>query len=91
MSWDPSDKKKPPAQVDMNEIKRAARQLRQQQGWDPDKFVTEDPKERLRQLNQEHANQAIYDKSCPDCEALRQETRDETALCQTHLAEAMGF
>ena len=91
MSWDASDKKKPPAQLDMNEVKRAAARLRQQRGWDPNTFATEDPKERLRQLNQEHANEAIYQKVCPDCAALREESGDETALCQEHLAEAMGF
>ena len=88
---DPSTQREIASGVDMNDIKRKAQQLRQQRGWDPAKFASEDPRERLRQLNQEHANEAIYQQVCPACAAIREESGDDTALCQEHLAEAMGF
>ncbi len=95
MSSDDSYKRVPPKSLDMNAIKQEARKLKQKKGWNPDHFVTEDPLEKLRQLNQEVANKALYDdaqkESCPDCLEVRQKSQDDTALCEKHLAEAMGF
>ena len=51
MSSDDSYKRVPPKSLDMNAIKQEARKLKQKKGWNPDHFVTEDPLEKLRQLN----------------------------------------
>ncbi len=83
--------KKVPSQVDMSEIKRAARLLKQKQGWDPDTFVSEDPRDAMRRLNQAQKNEEVYQKQCDACLQAQQQAGDDTALCPEHLAEAMGF
>ena len=61
--------------------------------WDPSGFVAKSPIERLQELAAQEAGQAAYSENmeCAECVAERQKTGDETALCQKHLAEAMGF
>ena len=49
--------------------------------------------EALQRLDQELANERVYGESgaCQACVEAREESGDETALCQEHFAEAMGF
>lgn len=78
------------------EKKRAARDgaaaLRAKPGWDPRAQRSERPEERLRQLGQEARGEAAYARAgaCEACAAARRALGDETALCDKHLAEAMG-
>ena len=69
------------------------RLLKQRQGWDPERMTRETPLERLQQLDQELRDQEVYaaTDACPACADARAASRDDTALCQAHLAEAMGF
>ena len=93
MSEDPKRKRKLPKGLDQKTVDAEVRRLKQKQGWNPASFVTPDALEKMRGLNQQVANAALYDESavCQACATLRQDTGDETALCAVHLAEAMGF
>lgn len=73
------------------EVQRAARLLRSRQGWDPTKRASEAPADALRRLDQEARNEDIYATECEACRQARDEASDPTALCEAHLAEAMGF
>lgn len=87
--------RKPPAQLDMQQVREQARLLRRRQGWDPKTRTSEDPREAMRRLNQARKNDEIYAQQeqscCEACAQARADSDDETALCPTHLAEAMGF
>lgn len=75
------------------QAKEGAEALRQKPGWDPKAYSPKNPEEALRQLGQESRNEAAYASAavCTECARLRQELQDETALCETHLAAAMGL
>jgi hypothetical protein len=76
-------------------IKQGVEKLRSKAGWDPTSFKSKSSQEQLCELNQEQRTESIYDEEseskCSDCTRCRQETGDPTALCETHLTEAMGF
>ena len=74
-------------------VQDGLRALRNKPGWDVQNFQGADPMERLHQLDQEVRSQKTYERSteCAACADLRQQTQDETALCDEHLAAAMGF
>ena len=76
-----------------SELDAEVRKLRTKKGWDPTKLTREEPLEALQRLDQEYASQEAYDGSseCPDCVALRESSGDPSALCDVHLARAMGF
>jgi len=81
-----------------NEKRKAAREAahrlrKSNPDWDPTKFEARDPIDKLRELDAEHRSQKTYQGSanCDACRVERQKTGDETALCDEHLAEAMGF
>jgi hypothetical protein len=82
---------KPPAHLDMSQVREQARLLKKRRGWNPEAMVSEDPRDAMRRLNQAQKNEAIYEEECVECATLRTQTQDETSLCQAHLAEAMGF
>ncbi|MCK6510350.1 hypothetical protein L6R29_10325 [Myxococcota bacterium] len=67
--------------------------LKQKAGWDPAKHVRADAHEQLRGLDQEIKNQKVYAQadSCPACLLAQQESNDPSALCDTHLQQALGF
>jgi hypothetical protein len=75
------------------EVAAEVRRLKQKQGWDPARFVTETPQERLQQLDQELKDVQVYAEAsgCAACDAARASSADPTALCAKHLADAMGF
>ena len=70
-----------------------AAQLRKRPGWDPTKYDRQDPQEALRDLGQQQRSESAYEpqERCADCETLRQETGDETGLCEKHLGAALGM
>ena len=87
-------KRDKPASIDRETIKQQARLLRQKKGWNPHTFATEQPLETMQRLNQEQANRSLYEQAdavCEACESERVRSDDDTALCERHLAEAMGF
>lgn len=89
----PRAPRKPPAGHDADALRAELRRLRQKPGWDPAKHVTEAPLEQLMRLEQEARDALVYDAAttCAACTTARTTTADPTALCDAHLAEAMGF
>lgn len=73
--------------------REGAARLKRKPGWDPSKVVRASAEERLRALDQDTKNQHAYQGAevCGACDAARAESGDETALCDEHLREAMGF
>lgn len=74
-------------------IKEGVERLKKMPGWDPARRVRQSPEAQLRALDQESRNESLYGEApaCSDCVAARAATGDETALCDAHLREAMGF
>ena len=74
-------------------IRHGAQQLRKKAGWDPTDFDRDDPLERLRDLTQQERTESSFSAAagCKACQAEVDASGREDALCQTHLAEAMGF
>lgn len=74
-------------------VEEGVRELRNKPGWDPASFVSPDIKEKLLVLDQQSAGERAYSQgeSCAECLAVREKKNDDTALCERHLAEAMGF
>lgn len=72
------------------DAREGARRLRNDPAW---QALQRDPQERLRELDQRERDARVYADAtgCEQCDALRAESGDETALCPDHLAEAMGF
>ena len=72
------------------ESRAAAHKLRSDVSWHVAKT---DPMEKLRELDQAARGERVYDEAaeCQACVQARVLSEDETALCDTHLAEAMGF
>lgn len=70
--------------------REGARKLRNDPAW---AAVAKDPAQKLRELDQELRGARVYGESdeCPACVKAREAAGDETALCDEHLAEAMGF
>ena len=88
------NERKKPKKPNQDELNRQVRKLMNKPGWDPKRHVSEQPLEALRRLDQEARNEEIFEAQstqCEQCLALRAEQGDETALCQEHLAQAMGF
>ncbi len=81
--------KKPPKSSLPSEVQR----LKQKAGWDPAKHVRPDAIEQLRGLDQEIKNQKTYTQAadCEDCKQAQKESDDPSALCDTHLQQALGF
>lgn len=61
--------------------------------FDPRAMPRTSPAERARELAQEARTGETYAEAtaCPDCALAREDTRDPTALCERHMAEAMGL
>ena len=72
------------------ETRAAANKLKQDGAWTHQPV---DPMEKLMALDQEARNEEVFTESqeCEACARLRRKTDDESALCEVHLAEAMGF
>lgn len=69
------------------------RRLRNTPGWDPTAHTRPSPEDQLRTLGDESRRDRVYDGTaeCAECASERKTTGDETALCETHLMEAMGL
>lgn len=67
--------------------------LKRKTGWDPANHHKSSPEERLRELDQDSQNKAVYDssKACEACREARESSGDVSALCDAHLSEALGF
>ena len=76
-----------------DDVRRAAHNLRRKAGWGTDDFQAKSPMEKLQELDAQARGDDAYEQAqaCTDCVKARTETGDETALCEKHLAEAMGF
>ena len=74
-------------------ISKGVRALRAQPGWDPTSHRSSDPEEKLQSLAASGAqNRAYADASdCSMCQAEQQRMKDDTALCEVHLLEALGL
>lgn len=76
-------------------VQEGVRALKNKPGWDVANFVPASARaqERLMELDQQSRDAKVFDEAqrCEGCESLRESTKDATALCETHLAEAMGF
>ena len=74
-------------------IQRGVAELKGKPGWDPAKRERESPEDALEALAVEAGSQRAYEASvaCEACAARQQEFDDSSALCETHLAEAMGL
>ena len=73
------------------EARAMAHKLRSDVSWTAP--VSNDPMEKLMALDQQARDQRVYGESeeCQACLTARAEADDDTALCETHLAEVMGF
>ena len=73
--------------------REGAQKLARMPGWDPQNFKSADPIEKLRELETAERGDAAYAQAdvCAACEEARKDSGDETALCEKHLADAMGF
>ena len=74
-------------------IREGVKALRRKAGWDPSALKKKSPLEQLRDLEQSENTADSYRNAavCAACEAERQTTGDDTALCPKHLSEAMGL
>ncbi len=70
------------------------RRLQQKPGWNPAAGSDRpDAATQLRDLGDATRRERTYDGAadCADCGKERAATGDETALCEAHLADAMGL
>lgn len=74
-------------------IREGVKALRRKAGWDPRALQKASPADQLRELEQSESTRGSYRKAaaCEACQAARQKTGDDTALCPEHFAEAMGL
>lgn len=73
------------------DARAAAHKLRSDISWTSP--VGNDPMEKLQALDQQARGDRVYGEAdeCQACLQARAENDDDTALCETHLADAMGF
>lgn len=74
-------------------VQEGLRELKGKPGWDVSAFTQRDVQVDLRDFEQQLRGNQVYVEAggCDDCNVLRKKTKDDTALCDEHLAEAMGF
>lgn len=74
-------------------VQEGLRQLKNKPGWDVEAFASRNIQDDLRDFDQQLRGNQVYQESglCQDCVQVRNQSDDETALCDKHLAEAMGF
>ena len=67
--------------------------LKAKPGWDPTKLERESPEQALERLALETGTTKAYAESsvCEACTARQAELGDDSALCEAHLAKAMGL
>jgi hypothetical protein len=74
-------------------VQEGLKGLKNKPGWDVEAFRSAPPEENLRDFDQQLRGNRVFSQSddCEDCLQLRQKSGDATALCDDHLAAAMGF
>jgi|GEM_PF-811601 len=74
-------------------VEAGLRELKNKPGWDIEAFRSASPEDALRELEQTFRGNRAFSQSaeCEDCLKIRTQSGDDTALCETHLAAAMGF
>ncbi|AWV88578.1 hypothetical protein [Bradymonas sediminis] len=74
-------------------VEAGLRELKNKPGWDIEAFRSRSPQEALRDFEQDFRGNRVFAKSeqCGDCLEVREQLGDDTALCDVHLAAAMGF
>jgi len=77
------------------EIKKGLKALKRQGNWDVRRDLDgmETAEERLEKATAELRNDKAYEnaKGCIECDAIKKELNDVTALCEIHLEEAFGL
>ncbi len=70
--------------------REAAHKLRRDPAW---QALKTSPMEKLEELDQKMRDARVYADAprCEACATARENSGDDTALCEDHLAEAMGF
>lgn len=88
-----SDSKTPSERQKKRVISQGLQQLKGKPGWDIEAFQQRNQGQGLRDLEQKMRDHQVYGEAqaCQGCVAARQATDDDTALCDHHLAQAMGF
>lgn len=75
-------------------IQQGLRELKNKPGWDVEAFLSgPSQQEKMRDFEQQLQSNQVFSESeqCQDCLDARSTSGDDTALCDTHLAAAMGF
>ena len=72
-------------------VSDGVRKLKAQPGWDPSTHVRETAEEAMQRLDQESRSDQVYTVECAECARARADSADPSALCDAHLAAAMGF
>lgn len=67
--------------------------LRSKPGWDPTALQKDDPEDALRDLGQSERTEKAYsaENTCDACNVAKEKSSDDTALCEAHFAQLMGF
>ena len=78
---------------DRKEARAATHKLRKDPAWSVEGFKPKGPREKLRELETAEKSAEAMEASseCTACAEVRASSGDETAICQEHLAAAMGF
>ena len=87
-----SKRDKPPS---ARSVRTSAQALRRRSEWDPERVLgkRERPEQRLAREIAAESSDAAYQAAdgCEVCSAARAESGDDTALCDEHMAAAMGL
>ena len=67
--------------------------LRSKPGWDPKALQKDNPEDALRDLGQSERTEKAYsgENTCDACKVAKEKSSDDTALCEDHFAQLMGF
>lgn len=84
---------KPSNRQKRKRVAAGVRALKSRPGWDPANHVSETPQDALARLDQESRSERVYGEgdACDACAEARGASGDDSALCDAHLAAAMGF
>ncbi len=74
-------------------VQAGVAKLRAKPGWDPSNMQRESPEEALDRLAVASGSEKPYAQAdaCEACKARQVELEDPSALCEPHLAQAMGL
>jgi hypothetical protein len=79
--------------MNRKQVKAAARALRAKPGWQPSPHTSPNAAEELNRVSELARADKLEEtaKACPDCLRRRESLGDETAFCDTHMREVLGF